>query len=377
MKNATLITSLNSKAVADKLFEVFSKPKVIKNPIIQGNEKPGDVARVLNPYTLENETAFIKKMDMAISNLLVSTAEFLSGYTPSGVITGYRNRVLITSGTSWTVPAGVTEIRAVLVGGGAGGQAGFNGGIGMRGYETPVMNSQPEGTSPWYLSFNGEAGDGGNGGAAGAGGKIVDTGPLTVEPGTVMYVSIGSGGTGGASNGALGSAGGNTAFGPYSSANGEISGTGYVDTMTSALYGVQGYPGFKGQKGMGRIIYLHRMYTALYIKLTKAQDIIRCNRRTGYAGYPQWYSYYWGSPKKWSFAAGGGGGGGSYNGNVSGLDGTVLNSRKITINCFLMAVMVAMELLAVRLHPQVYMVVAVMVAMVVAAELAAVVHQTT
>ena len=39
VENATLITSLNSKAVADKLYEVFSKPKVIKNQVLNGNEK--------------------------------------------------------------------------------------------------------------------------------------------------------------------------------------------------------------------------------------------------------------------------------------------------------------------------------------------------
>lgn len=315
VENATLITSLNSKAVADKLFEVFSKPKVIKNPIIQGNEKPGDVARVLNPYTLENETAFIKKMDMAISNLLVSTAEFLSGYTPSGVITGYRNRVLITSGTSWTVPAGVTEIRAVLIGGGQGGQAGFNGSIGMPGYETPSMNQSPSEIDPssWLLSFNGEGGDGGNGGAAGAGGKIFDTGPLTVTPDTVFSLSLGSGGTGGASNGEPGALGGNTIFGPYSSANGEISNTGYVDTMTSVLYGVIGYPGFKGQKGIGKDnLPSPYMFSDIWITYEGTGFTTR-GRRTGDLGDPRWQGYYYGSPRKYSFASAGGGGGSSYN----------------------------------------------------------------
>ena len=123
-----------------------------------------------------------KKLSADITRSPLAKVDVLVGYTPSGVITGYKNRVLLTSETSWTVPPGVTEIRTILIGGGQGGQAGSNGGIGMRGYETPVMNQDPieVDPSPWLLSFNGEAGDGGNGGANGLGGKVVDTGALNV-----------------------------------------------------------------------------------------------------------------------------------------------------------------------------------------------------
>ena len=289
-------------------------------------KKAGDVAQVINPYTLENEIAFVKKMDMAISNLLVSSADFLSGYTPSGVITGYKNRVVLTGGTSWSVPAGVTEIRAILIGGGQGGQAGFNGGIGMRGYETPDMDEDTSEVdpSPWLLSFNGEAGDGGNGGAAGAGGKIVDTGPLTVTPGASMSVAVGSAGTGGASNGATGALGDNTVFGPYSSANGEISNTGFVDTMTSALYGVAGYPGFKGQKGVGKDNLPATDMTNVIYQIYESTGFSTRSRYTGYLGSPRWAGYYYyrqaGDPRKYGFAAAGGGGGSSY--NSSGNQGT-------------------------------------------------------
>lgn len=319
VENATLITSLNSKAVADKLFEVFSKPKLIKNPVLQGNEKPGDVARVLNPYTLENEIAYIKKMDMAISNVLVSTAEFLSGYTPSGVITGYKNRVLVTSGTSWTVPAGVTEIRAVIIGGGQGGQAGFNGERGGWGDEFPQQDDPIDDDSRalWLLSYNGDAGDGGSGGVAGDGGKIVDTGPLVVTPGAVMTVSIGSGGSGGASNGAAGSVGGDTVFGLYSSANGEISNTGYVDTMTSAIYGVRGYPGFKGQMGVGKNSMPSPDMNDVIYKYYDGDGFSYRSRRTGYIAQiePRMIWAWYGGGSNYSYAIAGGGGGSSYTSN--------------------------------------------------------------
>lgn len=311
---ATLITSLNSKAVADKLFEVFSKPKAIKNKVLHGNEKAGDVVSVINPYTLLNESAFLKRMDINMSNLLVSDAEFLANYAPSGVITGYKNRVVLTSGTSWSVPAGVTEIRAVLIGGGAGGQAGFNGGNGMRGYETPSLSDLDESeNSPWMLSYNGEAGDGGNGGSAGAGGKIVDTGPLNVTPGASLPVSIGANGQGGAANGAAGTAGGETTFGAYTTANGQPSPTGYVDIMTSALYAINGFPGFKGQKGIGKDNLPSPYMTSIITQTYEGTGYNTSYIGTGYLGSPRWQGYYYGSPKKYSFSAAGGGGGSSRN----------------------------------------------------------------
>lgn len=332
VENATLITSLNSKAVADKLYEVFSKPKVIKNRVLNGTEKAGDVAQVVNPYTLETETAFVKKMDMAISNLLVSSADFLSGYTPSDVITGYKNRVVVTSGTSWTVPAGITEIRAILIGGGSGGQAGYNGAAGMRGYEFPKLDYHFDDTdnSPGMLSYNGEGGEGGEGGANGLGGKVVDTGALNVSAGTVLSLSIGSGGTGGESNGAVGNAGGDTTFDTYSSANGEPMTNGYVDIMTSGVYAIKGYPGFKGGKGIGK-----DNLPSPNANSSTHQYYIQegYNDNWWYAGRtPQdnYLFYYFGISGNWSHSIAGGGGGSAYGrsgGYGYGADGSTNNGK--------------------------------------------------
>jgi hypothetical protein len=254
VESATLITSLNSYSVANKLYEVFSKPKVISNQVIHGDEKPGDVVSVVNPYTLQNESAFIKKMDISMSNLLISDAEFLANYAPSGAITGYQNRVVITSGSTWTVPEGVTEIRAVLIGGGSGGQAGYNGQSGESGGDYPKLSYHHanDEDSPELFEYNGNAGDGGEGGQAGQGGKVVDTGVLSVTPGQTFNLSIGAGGSGGSANGAAGASGGDTEFGAYSTENGEVPATGYIDMMTSEAFAVPGYKGFKGQMGVGK-----------------------------------------------------------------------------------------------------------------------------
>lgn len=330
--DATLITSLNSKAVADKLYEVYSKPKYIKNQVLNGTEKPGDVVEVINPYTLENEVAYLKKMDITMSNLLVSDAEFLSSYAPSGAITGYQNRVLLNSGTSWKVPAGVTEIRAVLIGGGQGGQAGFNGQMGMSGDDFPELDYKLDSdeNSPWLLSYNGDAGDGGNGGAAGVGGRIVDIGPITVTPDTTFPVTIGGEGTGGVSNGALGNVGGDTVFGSYSSANGEVSGSGYVDIMTSAIYGISGYPGFKGHMGIGKNNLPSPYATSRMRQDYDAPGYYANFRYTGNMGPGGYLWYYFGAPGSYSYAIAGGPGGSSRNssgGDSQGADGSDNNGK--------------------------------------------------
>jgi hypothetical protein len=86
---------------------------------------------------------------------------------------------------SWTAPAGVTNIIALGMGGGAGGQAGANGSAGAGSYS-------------------------GHGGV----GQHLQPTCLTVVPNTTYTVTIGAGGTGGTgSDLAFGTAGGNTSFG--------------------------------------------------------------------------------------------------------------------------------------------------------------------
>lgn len=255
VQDATLITSLNSKAVARKLYEVYSLKNTIKGDVLFGDERAGDVVSVINPYTLDQETAFAKKLDITMGGLLKASGEFLSGYLPSGAITGYQHRVVLTSGTSWNKPEGVTEYRAIIIGGGQGGQAGFNGEPGEDGGRFPQRSSPlPSGyNEPDIFAANGKAGDGGAGGAAGIGGKILDIGAISATSGAAaINISIGAGGAGGASNGAAGNSGGNSVFGPYSSANGAVMDYGYVDIMTAGVFAVSGFPGFKGQKGVGK-----------------------------------------------------------------------------------------------------------------------------
>lgn len=121
-----------------------------------------------------------------------------------------RKVVTLTSGSSWTVPSGVTSINACLIGGGGGGGGGTSSGIGNRG---------------------------GNGG----GGQVIET-SFATTPGASISYAIGAGGTGGAGNNPStsasqpGTAGGNTTMTGATTATGGSRGGG-VQTANAPTAG--------------------------------------------------------------------------------------------------------------------------------------------
>ncbi len=320
VNNATLITSLNSSGVAQKLYEAYTKPATIQSSIFFGNEKAGDVVEVVNPHTRETESAFLKKQDINISNLLLANSDFIVDFTPSGAVTGYKNRVLLTAGSSWQVPAGVTEIRAILIGGGNGGDGGEDGEPGERGGK--FLNIGRELTDndlvQFYAQYNGNGGKGGMGGDAGDGGKVLDTGALSVIPGDSLSFSIGQGGTGG-NAGQSGSPGGNTTFAGLSSANGQVMPLGYVDILTGDRFSSKMFPGVSGQDGTGKNnLDLQNDFGAIETYINQEG----WSGQTLYSGYlgakppgHWWYWWRWGS-STYAYSIGGHGGGGAY-GNVA------------------------------------------------------------
>lgn len=260
VNSATLITSLNSSGVAQKLYEAYTQPKTIQANVFYGNEKAGDVVNVINPYSQNTESAFLKKQDINISNKLLVNSDMVVDFTPSGAVTGYKNRVLITEGTSWTVPEGVTEIRAVLIGGGNGGQAGKNGAsaeqknITFDGQYPPsptnVIDPDVNPTNE-VESYNSSGGEGGEGGVKGEAGKVFDTGAIAVSPSSNISLSIGYAGDGGTTNGSNGTTGGETEFGMYSTTDGNVKPNGYIDIITGQEFAMPSADGFKGSDGRG------------------------------------------------------------------------------------------------------------------------------
>ena len=105
------------------------------------------------------------------------------------IVSGINAADVFASSGNWTCPAGVTKVLVTVIGGGGGGQA----------------NKPTGGTG-----FAGK-----NGGCGGYG-----VGVLTVTPGTVYTVTVGSGGTGGSGSAAVGTAGGTSTFETISATGG-------------------------------------------------------------------------------------------------------------------------------------------------------------
>lgn len=116
----------------------------------------------------------------------------------------FEERVFLTGSGTWTAPAGVTQLRVILGGGGQGGTAGTAG--------------------TWEKA--------GEKGADGAGGRIW-YGTININPSQSFAYSSGAGGLNGAEGGA-------TSFGSYSSANGRVYDPSYTDIINGDAYGRSG-----------------------------------------------------------------------------------------------------------------------------------------
>lgn len=233
--NATLVSQMNSIAVAQRLADYYQNTTTISTGIVTTMEKPGYVVRVYDPYEKMMVNACIQSLDITLSNTLKATMEAMVGYIPPNDIGDYYDAVdIIASDTTWTSPVD-GEITAVVVGGGDGGQGGGAG-----------LNNN--GGNNYFIESGGAAG------LPGPGGKIYRA-VLNVTLGQQFAVRIGPGGTGGdpgTSNGAegsLGTEGGATTFGSLSSANGAPLENGWVDPTTLRGFGVPGKSGVKGADG--------------------------------------------------------------------------------------------------------------------------------
>lgn len=130
----------------------------------------------------------------------------------------FQNRAVLTTDQTWTAPAGVRQLRLIVVGGGSGGTSGTDG------------------------SFDSAGTDGTDGEGA-----MVWAGTVNINDQQSFAVQIGQGG-------GVGQGGGDTVFGVYSSANGQRFPTGYTDIANGdsfARSGVQAPVAGTGDGGAG------------------------------------------------------------------------------------------------------------------------------
>ena len=291
----TLITYLTVQNVMDRLKAFYNNTVTrIDNAIVYGGQQCGNKYLFNSPFG-DAVSAFLSKISASVSTFAKLMCIFYKNYVPPVIGSTYSNYVLLTGSGTWTVPAGVTQFKAVLIGGGNGGDSGF------AGEDGPKMT---------YMSTTTPA-EGGSYGANGAGGKIYEVD--VTSPAASYNYSCGTGGSGGAvcsshnANNA-GSAGGNTTFGLNSSASGYTYANGHQNLLNGLVYGGNLIPwnANSGSGGDGGWIEVDQDNNLTYHDGENAY-----NYRTG-ATYQGGATSQWVS---WNGRLGGGGGGASASGD--------------------------------------------------------------
>ena len=257
--DATLVSLVNSYAVAKRLADYYRCRETITNDIVSGHEKPGHVVSVYHPYDKKMVSACIQSLDTTMSATLKSSMEALVGFTPAHPEAAeyFDERVVLTGSGVWQVPENVTAITAVLIGGAQGGHCGHGGNPAeakTESYTETILGSLLQrNTDKWALG-----GKGGKGGDPGSGGKILQA-TLDVTPAQKFSFACGVGGLGAAFDAnnwantpnTPGAEGTKTTFGSLDSSSGSTSEIGYTDPVTSEVFAQKGEQGIAGGDGAG------------------------------------------------------------------------------------------------------------------------------
>ena len=232
--DATLVNVANSDNVAKRVLSYYASAQTIAADIKVDGEKPGDQISFSNPFG-EPETAFLSSMDINASSFLRAACELVTGYVPVGQGNNYTHVAVLTGSGTWSIPEEARKtVRAVLIGGGNGGEAGLKGE-----------------DSGGDLNNNVDPpGKGGEPGAPGLGGKILSVEADLTGMTSIAY-SCGVGGTRGLHGDTQTPAteGGDTTFGQYTSSDGERSASGCANLFSGDIYGLTGKDGIAGGSG--------------------------------------------------------------------------------------------------------------------------------
>ena len=246
VKEAYLVSLVNSVGVAERLAEFYAHRETVTQEAVWDGEQPGDVVRTAHPYGGTAEV-FLASADLAMSGILRASEEGVVGYRPPTPEsqTYYDYSEVLTGSGEWTVPEGVDNVTAVLIGPGTGGRGGNPGAAGTSG----ARGSTSDSWGMYYYLTTGVAGEGGAAGTPGSPGKVFQS-TLDVTPGQKIAYNCPAGGAGGAQS-SNGSAGQPTTFGALSSADGAIPENGYTDPISQVTYARKGSSGTAGGRGTG------------------------------------------------------------------------------------------------------------------------------
>lgn len=244
--DATLVSLVNSSAVAKRLADYYKCRETITNGIVSGQEKPGHVVSVYHPYDKQMVSACIVSLDTTMSGTLKSEMEALVGFLPPQPESSeyFDERVLLTGSGTWTVPEGVTTYTKVLIGGGQGGKRGGKGEDGKQ--RTASWSEGMYTRYNWSGYLPGAISKGGVGGEGGVGGKVLVETVNDATPGESIAYSCGAAGAGATTDGAEGENGTATTMGGSSSDSGSSSNIGYTDPVTGEVFAAKGDTGIAG-----------------------------------------------------------------------------------------------------------------------------------
>ena len=241
--DVTLVSLVNSSAVAKRLADYYKCRETITNGIVSGQEKPGHVVSVYHPYDKQMVSACIVSLDTTMSGTLKSEMAALVGFLPPQpeATEYYDERVILTGSGEWTVPEGVTTYTRVLIGGGHCGGYGYGGNpatLKTESYTKTVLGLVQYDTVKWAIG-----GKGGKGGEGGEGGKVLVETVTDAVPGAKVPYACGVGG--------VNAAGTATTMSGSSSDTGSSSLAGYTDPVTGDVFAAQGEQGIAGGDGAG------------------------------------------------------------------------------------------------------------------------------
>jgi hypothetical protein len=251
--DATLVSLVNSYAVAKRLADYYRCRETITNDIVSGHEKPGHVVSVYHPYDKKMVSACIQSLDTTMSATLKSSMEALVGFTPAQPESAeyFDERVVLTGSGEFQIPEGTTTIHYVMISAGQGGRCGEKGEDTQSGpkfsWTNPVFEDRVDG---YALALGGKGGPGGKGGM---GGRIVE-GDLDVAPLKSLAYACGKSGKGAefSPDDLPGTNGTDTVFHGMTTAGASAPDWGFTDPITGEQFGGVGEDGLPGGDGAGR-----------------------------------------------------------------------------------------------------------------------------
>lgn len=227
--DAYMVTSDTSDALLDLLYRYYSARTETEMSVVLADETLLGNYAYENPYR-EPETGYLTEMTITASEILKCDAKLIAGFSPDAEVAQLTHYVILTGSGEWEAPAEVLaeknpRIQVVIIGGGDGGHPGEKGADGNK-------RGALSGTLPTMNPA-------GSRGEPGASGRVLRVMLRSDSVKPKFSYSCGIGGIGGTSSVAP-TAGTESTFGNYTSADGNSNPAGITNLLTGDVYAKTG-----------------------------------------------------------------------------------------------------------------------------------------